>query len=102
MLIVKTPENPTPDLPYARSQDAIRRPRNRTGRAGVLIMPLCHRRDSSIFHLSSFPPYETPDDTRTSTPEPIKVVRSKKKATSGDKEKKKKRSTTVTSGAANA
>ncbi|KAF5356245.1 hypothetical protein D9756_003712 [Leucocoprinus leucothites] len=54
------------------------------------------------FHLSSFPPYETPDDTRTSTPEPIKVVRSKKKATSGDKEKKKKRSTTVTSGAANA
>jgi AP-3 complex subunit delta-1 len=47
-------------------------------------------------HLSSFPLYETPDDTRTRTPEPIKVVRSKKKATGGDKEKRKKRSTTTT------
>ncbi|KXN90087.1 AP-3 complex subunit delta-1 [Leucoagaricus sp. SymC.cos] len=51
-----------------------------------------------LAQLSSFPPYETPDDTRTSTPEPIKVVRSKKKAAGGDKEKKKKkRSTTAAS-----
>lgn len=45
-------------------------------------------------HLSSFPSYETPDDTRTSTPEPIKVVRSKKVA-GGDKEKKKKKRSTA-------
>jgi AP-3 complex subunit delta len=43
-------------------------------------------------HLSSFPPYETVDDTRTNTPEPIKVVRSKKKTTGTHKEKTKKRS----------
>lgn len=42
-------------------------------------------------HLSSFPLYETTDDLRTSTPEPIKVVRPKKKTAGGEKEKKKKK-----------
>ncbi|KAF9453879.1 Ap3d1 protein [Macrolepiota fuliginosa MF-IS2] len=48
-------------------------------------------------HLSSFPPYETPDDLRTSTPEPIKVVRSKKKTAGAEKERKKKKRTANTS-----
>lgn len=42
-------------------------------------------------HLSSFPPYEVADSTRTSTPEPIKVVRSKKKTGNAEEKKKKKR-----------
>lgn len=51
-------------------------------------------------HLSSIAPYETPDDTRMSTPEPIKVVRSKKKTTGekDKKDKKKKRPATTASG----
>jgi len=51
-------------------------------------------------HLSSFTPYEAPDEPRTSTPEPIKVIRSKKK-TGGkkDKKEKKKRSATMAAGA---
>ena len=50
--------------------------------------------------LSSFTPYETPDEPRTSTPEPIKVVRSKKKTTGKkDKKDKKKQSATTASGA---
>lgn len=51
-------------------------------------------------HLSSFTPYETLDEPRTSTPEPIKVVRSKKK-TSGKKDRKdkKKQSASTASGA---
>jgi AP-3 complex subunit delta-1 len=44
---------------------------------------------------SSFPPYITADDLRTSTPEPIKVIRSKKKGTSTGTGKKKR---TVTPG----
>jgi AP-3 complex subunit delta-1 len=44
-------------------------------------------------HSRSFPPYEAADDMPTSGPEPIKVVRSKKKT--GDQEKKKKKKQTV-------
>lgn len=47
-----------------------------------------------VAHLSSFTPFETPDEPRTSTPEPIKVVRSKKK-TGGKKDKKKQSATTA-------
>ena len=48
--------------------------------------------------LSSFTPYETPDEPRTSTLEPIKVVRSKKKTTGKkDKKDKKKQSATTAS-----
>lgn len=47
---------------------------------------------STVPRLSSFPPYELPDELiRTSTPEPIKVTRAKKKGTG-----KKKRTPTAT------
>ena len=36
---------------------------------------------------SSFPPYVTADDLRTGTPEPIKVIRSKKKNMAGKKKR---------------
>jgi AP-3 complex subunit delta len=39
---------------------------------------------------SPFPPYITADDLRTGTPEPIKVVRSKKKGTGTNKKRTKK------------
>ncbi|KAF7784263.1 hypothetical protein Agabi119p4_428 [Agaricus bisporus var. burnettii] len=45
----------------------------------------------------SFPSYEIEDDTPASTPEPIKVVRSKKKAGDPGKKKKKKPTSTTTS-----
>ncbi|EGN93647.1 hypothetical protein SERLA73DRAFT_97586 [Serpula lacrymans var. lacrymans S7.3] len=38
--------------------------------------------------LTSFQPYEVPDEPRASTPDPIKVVRSKKKGTSSAKKKR--------------
>ncbi|KAG6817562.1 hypothetical protein H0H87_006939 [Tephrocybe sp. NHM501043] len=53
--------------------------------------PIPGENDVSIpARLSSFPPYEVPDDVRTSTPEPIKVTRTKKKGTG-----KKKRTPAV-------
>ncbi|KAJ3570630.1 hypothetical protein NP233_g4273 [Leucocoprinus birnbaumii] len=81
-------------------ENAILRPTPTTNPSSGQATPIASGSLPKPAHLSSFPQYETPDDTRTSTPEPIKVVRSKKKATGGDKEKKKKkRSATTASGA---
>jgi AP-3 complex subunit delta-1 len=50
--------------------------------------PVPFERTSSPLPTSAIPPYITSDDLRTGTPEPIKVMRSKKKGTGTGKKKR--------------